>query len=77
MIRKIVEMKESSPPPSNRAVARVLGISHPSVTKVLERVVALGLDAKELEALTDSEVAEGFYPKAPGHPIVATLVEPD
>jgi len=77
VIRKIVVMKESSPLTSNREVARVIGLSHPSVDKVLNRASVLDLDAKDLEAMADSEITEGFYPKAPGRPSIVTKVEPD
>ncbi|EQD74032.1 integrase catalytic region, partial [mine drainage metagenome] len=58
-------------------MARVLGISHPSVGKVLDRATTLNLDAKELEAMSDSEIAKRFYSDAPGRRAVFNKVEPD
>lgn len=77
IIRKIVAAKQLSPMTSNREVARVVGISHPSVQKVVARAFALELDSARLEVMSDSEIAEAFYPKAPGHPAEAAKVDPD
>ena len=77
VIKKIVAAKQASPMTSNREVARVVGISHPSVQKVLDRALALELDSPRLEAMSDSEISEAFYPKPPGHPAHAAKVDPD
>ena len=69
--------KQLSPMTSNREVARVVGISHPSVQKVVDRALALELDSARLEAMSDSEIAEAFYPKSPGHPAEAAKADPD
>ena len=77
VIRKIVAAKQASPMTSNREVARVVGISHPSVQKVLDQALALELDSAQLEAMSDRGIAEAFYPKPPGHPTGAAKAEPD
>ncbi len=51
---------------SNREAARVVGISHSSVQKVLDRALSLELDSPQLEAMSDSEIIKAFYPKPPG-----------
>ena len=76
-IRKIVAMKEASPQTSNREVAKVLRISHPSVGKVLDQATTLNLDTSKLEAMSDSEIYDRFYPKTAGRHISPTKVEPD
>ncbi len=77
VIRKIVEAKQASPKTSNREIAKVAGISHPSVQKVLTRARILELDVIALEAMSDSDVSEAFYPKPPGHPTQVAKVDPD
>lgn len=77
IIRKIVTAKQLSPGTSNREVARVLGISHPTVQKVLDRAFALGIDAAVLEVMSDTDVTDAFYPRNPGRHIEVAKVEPD
>ena len=77
VLSKIVAAKPASPITSNREVARVSGISHPWVQKVLDRALALGVDSPRLEAMSDSEISEAFYPKPPGYPAHAAKVAPD
>lgn len=77
VIRQVVTTKQLSPMTSNREVARVVGISHPSVRTVLSRALELDLDSDQLEAMSDSEITEAFYPKTPGRPSETTKVEPD
>ena len=72
-----MEAKQASPKTSNREIAKVAGISHPSVQKVLTRARILELDVIALEAMSDSDVSEAFYPKPPGHPTQVAKVDPD
>ena len=76
-IRKIVAAKQLSPMTSNREAARIVGISHPSVQKAVDRALPLELDSARLEVMSDSEIAEAFYPKSPGHPAEAAKADPD
>lgn len=56
-------------------IANALGISHPSVTRVIK--LAQDKGGKELIGLGDAELLGIFYPRRPGRPKIADKVEID
>ena len=77
LIRAMAKAKAASPEASNRSLAAIVGVTHPSVAKVLERAEVLELPMAAVAAMDDAEIRAAFYPKAPGRRESPVKSEPD
>ena len=77
LIRAMAKAKLASPEASNRSLAATVGVTHPSVGKVLGKAEQLELDMEVIATMDDEEIKAAFYPKSPGPKESEVKSEPD
>lgn len=76
-LRKIIEVSQADPDLSHREIASMLGISHPSVSRILAMKAEINMDSDELVSMSDNELKTLFYPLSAGRKPGVEKIEPD